>query len=206
MSGTPLYLAILYVRFLRYYQKVHNLIIPLFKKKNEPKVFCIGDVKTGTSSLYKALNILGYRTVRLLDLTTWHTKGSEYYTNKLKKYNYDAYVDFPMGCGDLYQKLDQAFPKSKFILTIREIKSYEKSYANYFSRFPIAKNPQELKQRMQKYDEHNKQAIEYFKDKPSQLLVLNVIEGDGWDKLCNFLDKPIPNKPFPHKNIGRYKK
>jgi len=24
---------------------------------------------------------------------------------------------------------------------------------------------------------------------------------DGWDPLCKFLDKPVPKKPFPHKNI-----
>ena len=23
---------------------------------------------------------------------------------------------------------------------------------------------------------------------------------DGWEKLCKFLDRPIPNKDFPHLN------
>jgi hypothetical protein len=35
---------------------------------------------------------------------------------------------------------------------------------------------------------------------------MNTIEGDGWEKLCNFLDKPIPQIPYPHKNIGKYRK
>jgi len=31
-----------------------------------------------------------------------------------------------------------------------------------------------------------------------QLLVHKV--GDGWEQLCNFLDKPIPDTPWPHEN------
>jgi len=37
---------------------------------------------------------------------------------------------------------------------------------------------------------------------PEQLLVFKV--GEGWDRLCQFLDKPLPpaNKPFPRENVG----
>lgn len=31
-----------------------------------------------------------------------------------------------------------------------------------------------------------------------RLLVLNL--GDGWEPLCRFLGKPIPNEPFPRVN------
>ena len=34
-----------------------------------------------------------------------------------------------------------------------------------------------------------------------RLLVLNIIEGDGWDQLCEFLDRPIPDVPFPARNV-----
>ena len=34
--------------------------------KNDSKVFCIGDVKTGTTTLSKALSILGYRSIQLI--------------------------------------------------------------------------------------------------------------------------------------------
>ena len=33
-----------------------------------------------------------------------------------------------------------------------------------------------------------------------QLLVFKV--GEGWDRLCSFLDKPIPDKPFPRENVA----
>ena len=37
---------------------------------------------------------------------------------------------------------------------------------------------------------------------PEQLLVFKV--GEGWDRLCKFLDKPIPSddKSFPRENVG----
>ena len=32
---------------------------------------------------------------------------------------------------------------------------------------------------------------------------MDITKGDGWEKLCQFLDKPIPkNIPFPSNNIG----
>jgi len=129
------------------YLNLHHKITKLLKKENKPKVFCIGDVKTGTSSLHKALKILGYRTVRVfkwgeilnrkfdiyleyledLRLQQWKP-----YINKIKNFKYDAYIDFPMGHDDVYKAIDKAFPDSKFILTVRNSKSFAKSFENYF--------------------------------------------------------------------------
>lgn len=186
---------------------MQNLFFLLSKKKDYPKIFCIGYVKTGTSSLYKALKILGFRTVRLLDLKTWHNEGQEQYVKQLPNWNYDAFVDSPMGHGDLFKKIDKAIPNSKFILTQRDKKSWLKSFVNYFEGLDETTNaPQNLEERIKCFEEHNKQVIEYFKDKPSKLLIMNVVDGDGWEKLCRFLDKPIPKKPFPCKNVGKYRK
>ena len=33
---------------------------------------------------------------------------------------------------------------------------------------------------------------------PSQLLVYRV--GEGWDRLCHFLELQVPHSPFPHEN------
>ncbi|XP_078489206.1 uncharacterized protein LOC100184759 [Ciona intestinalis] len=47
------------------------------------------------------------------------------------------------------------------------------------------------------YDKHNENVLQFApKDK---LLVFRCQE--GWSPLCKFLNKPIPDKPFPHKNI-----
>ena len=188
------------------YQRVHQYFVLFFKKKNVPKVFCIGYPKTGTSSLYKALKILGYRTVRLFDGKTWYTGDREKYISNIKNSKYDAFVDYPMGKDILYQEINKAIPNSKFILTLRDKESLEKSHKNYYKNAPFKYAMLKgLQLELSGPTERKKQVIEYFKDKPSQLLVMNILQGDEWDKLCNFLNKPIPNKRFPHKNKGIYK-
>ena len=32
---------------------------------------------------------------------------------------------------------------------------------------------------------------------------MNVVAGDGWQPVCEFLDKPIPSMAFPIKNTAR---
>jgi len=183
---------------------MHNFFIPLFKKKSDYKIFCIGFFKTGTNSLSEALSILGYRTGHFLRAGKMPKQG---WIEYIKKLNYDAYTDSPMPRKDLYKKLDEAFPNSKFILTIRDNKSLEKSILNYFKGTSgEIKDSEQLERAIKRYDEHNREIIDYFQKKPSQLLIMNLFEGDGWDKLCGFLDKPIPKRPFPHKNKGRYKR
>jgi len=43
---------------------------------------------------------------------------------------------------------------------------------------------------MKAYRRHHESVVEYFNDRPRDLLVLNIIEGEGWDKLCRFLKSP----------------
>ncbi len=186
------------LRFYRYYQYVHHFFICYIKKKNNPKVFCIGYVKTSTTSLYKALSILGYRATQVLRGGKEPKEGWVEYIKKLK---YDAYADYPMFEGNLFKQIDKAIPNSKFILTVRDTISWEKSFKNYY----LNSSKKQKMSVLQEINNHNKKVVAYFKDKPSQLLIMNIIEGDGWDKLCKFLNKPIPIKPFPHKNKGMYK-
>jgi hypothetical protein len=34
------------------------------------------------------------------------------------------------------------------------------------------------------YEHHVKDVVTYFKKRPTQLLILNIIGGDSWQKLC----------------------
>ena len=51
----------------------------------------------------------------------------------------------------------------------------------------------------------HKQRIEnilmYFQDRPEDLLVIDICGGEGWEKLCPFLDLPTRNDLFTHANI-----
>jgi hypothetical protein len=42
--------------------------------------------------------------------------------------------------------------------------------------------------------------MEYFKDRPEDLLVIDFTKGEEWEKLCSFLRKDIPTEDFPHYN------
>ena len=56
------------------------------------------------------------------------------------------------------------------------------------------------------YEEHRAAVIEHFREKGRDLLVINICAGEGWERLCDFLDVPVPDMPFPHENVGNFKR
>ena len=46
------------------------------------------------------------------------------------------------------------------------------------------------------YETHYKNVRGYFKHRPKSLLIINIYAGEGWEKLCPFLNQPIPEQPF----------
>jgi len=186
------------------HQKFYGLYVRLRREKNKTKVFCIGFSKTGTTSLDKALAILGYRNVHWL---RGHLKPKIGWIDYIKKSPFDAFSDAPMYRPNLFKKIDKAFPNSKFILTVRKPEDLANSWSNYFNHVTWSfTNDDDKKLLMTMYKKHNNEVIEYFKDKPSKLLIFDVFSGDGWEKLCKFINKPIPDLEFPHKRKAKYKK
>jgi hypothetical protein len=53
------------------------------------------------------------------------------------------------------------------------------------------------------YDRHVTGVINNFKKRTNDLLIINICNGEGWETLCSFLDKPHPNKPFPFVNATK---
>jgi hypothetical protein len=41
---------------------------------------------------------------------------------------------------------------------------------------------------------------DYFRERPDDLLVLNICAGEGWERLCPFLGQDVPGIPFPWAN------
>jgi hypothetical protein len=203
-SRLILILANLYRRMIIILQYFYSLRARFKKEKQNPMVFCIGFSKTGTTSLDKALSILGYSPIH------WpraHIKPKKGWIEYIKKSPFDAFSDAPIYFPGFYKELNKEFINSKFILTVRKPESLMKSWQNYFKNAPWHIETKEKKQDLlEVYNDHNKDIFEYFKDKPSQLLIFDLFEGDGWEKLCEFLDKPIPNVSFPHKRKANYKK
>lgn len=185
-------------------------------KKN--KIFGIGLGRTGTSSLGTACKMLGY-TLKENDfkLTKKVREGDIQSALKVAK-RYDCMEDFPWCL--VYKELDEKFPNSKFILTVRKnsktwIKSYiyqsirgrlevRKEYPRiysyeYLSEYPIGNEDEWLKI----YKNHNKDVRKYFKDNPN-FIELCWEKGHGWKELCDFIDEPMPSISFPHRKWASY--
>lgn len=104
------------------------------------KIFGIGLIKTGTTSLGQALGLMGFG----------HCTGSGLIGNQLVGHYisgnlqpifdfvqaHDSFEDFPFCARGLYKHLDNQFPNSKFILTVRDPESWYSSLLNYFRPAP----------------------------------------------------------------------
>ncbi len=167
------------------------------------KVFGIGLSKTGTTSLNDALSLLGIPSIHL-------PRSIE------QVEEYDGATDTPIALA--YKELDLKYPGSKFVLTIRESDSWlnshqahKKQLAKIFDE-QISKWIQDLETQcygqweydpalwLTAYDRHLQSVLEYFQGRESDLLILNICQGQGWKELCTFLGCSIPNSPFPHQN------
>ena len=189
------------------------------KRKIKQKVFCIGFHKTGTTSLTKALKILGYKTIHGDGTKTWEgADEGKTLTKMIDEGNFDiptldmfdAFSDNPYF--SIWKELDKR-PDSKFILTIRDpdrwIESACKFYKDrrvrhmrqwMFGEYADPSSSPEAKQKwLDAYNAHNDAILAYFKGKDN-FLVMDVTKNANWETLCEFLGKPIPRKPFPHVN------
>ncbi|KAA3657063.1 MAG: sulfotransferase family protein [Chloroflexi bacterium] len=197
------------------------------------KVIGAGYGRTGTLSLQLALEQLGFdpcyhmQTVikRPRHLQAWDKIGQGEpadWLNLLQ--DYQAAVDFPISL--YWRELMDVYPNAKFVLTVRDADSwYDSTVETIYQTItlkwlPNVLPPLKLFIRMvndiiwdgafngrflhrphaiQKFEQHNADVQQTIP--PERLLVFNVKE--GWEPLCNFLQAPIPNTPFPHANSRR---
>lgn len=101
---------------------IRTHIINPIKNYNKQKIFCVGRNKTGTTSLTKAFEDLGFvvGNQRTAERMLHHYKNRDF--KPIIKYCKSAQVfqDFPFSYPETYKHLDKAYPNSKFILTIRD--------------------------------------------------------------------------------------
>lgn len=53
------------------------------------------------------------------------------------------------------------------------------------------------------YRRHVSEVLKYYGNRDGDLLVLDICGGEGWQKICTFLHKPVPNQLFPYENASR---
>ena len=122
------------------------------------------------------------------------------------------------------KRLIEEYPEAKVVLTVRDADSWLKSMRKTIFQsltIPITsekgkrtramskavimdgilndiqsgKEPDEEIMK-EKYSEHN--AWVQLNVPSARLLLLNL--GEGWDRLCTFLEMPVPDVPYPHSN------
>ncbi len=181
------------------------------------RIFGIGMHKTATTSLHRALHILGIDTAHW---TTAHWAKAIWEEMQAKGRSITlerSYAASDLPITILYDKLDSAYPGSKFILTTRHEDTWIESVRNHWdhdsNRFRAGWSTDPFTHRVHKlvygqkgfeeqlfrarYRRHNSDVAEYFRDRPQDLLVMDMDNGAGWGELCGFLGLPIPNAPYP---------
>lgn len=169
--------------------------------RNFNKIFCIGLGKTGTVSLTKALERLGFK-------IALYPSGHMFFED----------IDSSDGASDLsiscrFEELDQKYPNSKFICQVRDLNSWLIScsyqYAEHqrwnvlgtkYRNMMFGTDVYDRKKFVDSWFRHEKRVEEYFKDRKQDLLIMNIVNGDGYDKLCKFLELEPLQENFPHEH------
>jgi len=184
----------------------------MLKAENKyPKVICIGWHKTGTSTMGYALLKLGYTVLGARLDMVYPLQKKDVATPLKLAGEFDALQDVPWA--NLYKELDDAYPGSKFVLTVREESAWLNSASKHFGGKyykmhewiygqGVLKGNEEIY--LQHFRKHYEEVNSYFKEREQDLLIMDLSKGDGWEKLCRFLDRPIPESPFPHANKGKH--
>ena len=187
------------------------------------RIFGIGFQRTGTLSLHQALQILSYDSAHWESAdfaqSVWREMNRWGSSRTLERYY--ALTDNPIPI--LYEKLDQAYPGSKFILTVRNTDEWLASIEKFWTyegnprrwtwdidRFSHKMHgmiygradfdPETFRTR---YNRHNLEVVSYFGNR-HDLLIMDMSRGGlGWPELCGFLNVPIPKVPYPQANRSK---
>jgi hypothetical protein len=170
------------------------------------KYFGISFPRTGTSSLEFAMKKLGFNTRHYLIREDYQLISRLDFVN-----------DFPIPLR--FRQLDEMFACSKFIFSDRPVEAWLKSYETHWRRtghltcsnwdtynkeaFGTLTFNKDLF--AERFLQHRKDVFEYFKDRPEDLLVLDMpYKKDAWEKLTNYVKVPDYQKQkvlllgFPH--------
>lgn len=204
--------------------------------KGKTKYFCVGRNKTGTTSLKKAFEDLGYP---VGDQRIAEILADKYYRkgifNPIIEYCQSAQVfqDVPFSSSETFKHLDAAYPGSKFILSVRDnpeqwyqsitrfhakkwgkdgriptaddLKNatyiYKGSPYNLISYFGTSDDdPYNKEILIAHYNRHNQDVMDYFKDRPKDLLIINLAENCNYQRFVEFLGVKSPYDNFPWEN------
>ena len=190
------------------------------------KLINAGLGRTGTTSLKGALERLGfgpiYHTTDLFtspkDMDTWEAAMEGAAVDWRAFFAPYEVADWPAGL--FYEDIIRAHPDAKVMLSVRDPEGWFESISGTFKQaqslnLPIPQvrrvkrflttyaaegifeGKMDDKAFMMDFFERHTEAVKRFVGE-GKLLVYSVKE--GWEPLCDFLDVPVPDEPFPRLN------
>lgn len=179
-----------------------------------PRVFGIGLNKTGTSSLHEALTILGFESLHwggpaIRELVEGSLRSGEALLARLED-SIDAFSDIE-ALSTNYRLLDEQYPGSVFILTVRPVDEWIESRRRHVVRNVRRKEEGCYDGTFLEVDEpgwreqwnrHVDGVRSYFRGR-DDCLEVDLTSDPSWGPLCALLDLPHPETAFPWMNRGR---
>ena len=204
----------------------------LVKNRKKQKVFVIGFNKTGTTSIEKTLIQFGY--------IMGHQRTGEFLFDDISEGKYESLIEFcksaeafqdvPFSFPDIYKTIDQHYPNSKYILTVRDsseqwynsmVKFHSKIWndgkiptkevlANtdyVYKGYPLntlnfvyGDEIYDQNKYIQVYKKHNIDVLKYFKERPNDLICINISKDNDYQRLCAFLNVSSNKSSFYWEN------
>jgi hypothetical protein len=170
------------------------------------KILGVGLNKTGTTSVTKALDILGYKCLHNHELITAKYRNNEL-PGLIDKYDFlcDGFCYTHM-----LQFLSENYPDAVFLCTQRPMEDWiiSRTIHDLHARvcWPIVGRNRHIDTKMYEeiFYQHQQDIQTYLIDKGRNVFDL-IVPQLNWKVLCDIFDKPIPKQKFPHGNTGEYK-
>lgn len=165
-------------------------------------------------SLYVAMKRLGFSVIHG-GLENHQKIADALKNNDLPLANIDpdvqVFIDLDI-IKDNFILLDKTYPQSGFILQTRNREMWFQSRLAHYDDYLRDKDRPRRKykdgwrwtqespdQWLKEWDMHHRAAKQYFAGRDN-FMIMDVCEGDGYEKLCSFLGLANVDEPFPHKN------
>lgn len=154
-----------------------------------------------------ALQALGYRVAGPFGVQDPDIAKNALPQAKLLLDQFDAFQDNPWAI--LYKDLDKLCPNSKFIATYRDSSKWYDSQVKHFGGnssymrewiYGVGDPKGNREIYIKRYKKHYREIASYFKHRRKDIITMKLEDGDGWKKLCNFLNCDVPQIDFPHMN------
>lgn len=171
--------------------------VKVMKPNQDYKVFCIGFNETGTSNIHAFFKDIGRKSLHNL---AW-AEMSNYVDEDILKAFINDYDCFSGGEMPDVIKLDKNFPKSKYILSVIDLKQWLESRVKWvYRKFPnestgpmareyFADSKKAIKTWVERRQSFHNWVLNYFKDRPQDLLIVNVYRDKYWGKkIMEFLN------------------